>query len=169
MIMKRIKQNNDPDPAAMNYIGKERRDEGDYESAVEYFTKAAGLGDAEAHFELSVIYSDGEGVEKDDKKEIYHAEEAAIGGHPEARHNLGCDEVENGRFERARKHWIIAANLGCHDSLTNLKILYEGGHATKEEYANALRAYQAAVEATKSVQRDVAEAYYKARRAQVIK
>ena len=43
-----------------------------------------------------------EGVEKDKKKEMYHhLEEAAIGGHPGARYNIGCVEWNNRRVERA--------------------------------------------------------------------
>ena len=30
------------------------------------------------------LYRNGLGVEKDEKKELYHLEEAAIGGHPDA-------------------------------------------------------------------------------------
>ena len=103
------------------------------------------------------MYRDGKGVEKGKKKEIYHAEEAAIGGHHMARHNLGCIEGNNGKFERARKHFTIAANLGYDKSLTALRQLYEDGHASKEDYADALRAYQTAVEATKSSGRERAE------------
>ena len=152
--MKRIKKNC---PVAMREEGKMRRDKGDYESAFEYFTKAAALGNAEAHFSLSIMYLKGLGVDRDKKKAIYHWEEAAIAGHPNARHNLGYEEAKNGRFERAKKHWIIAANLGYHDSLDNLQGLYAYGDASKEEYANALRAYQAAVDATKSSDREKAE------------
>ena len=96
-------------------------------------------------------------MEKDIKKEVYHLEEAAIGGHPSARHNLGCIEMENGRFERARKHFIIAANLGNEKSLKAVRELYAFGHASKEDDADALRAYQAAVDATKSSGRERAE------------
>jgi TPR repeat protein len=46
---------------------------------------------------------EGNGVEKDEKKELHHLEEAAIAGHPVARHNLGCYEGMNGRMERAVK------------------------------------------------------------------
>ncbi len=63
----------------------------------------------------------------------------------------------NGRFERAKKHFIIAANLGLHESLRKLRTLYADGHASKEDYADALRAYQAAVEAAKSPEREEAE------------
>ena len=157
-VMKRIKKNC---PVAMCQTGKKRYVEGDYKTAFEYFTKAAELGGIESHNSLSSMYCEGKGVEKDMKKQVYHAEEAAIGGHPEARFNLGCYEFHNGRFERAKKHWIIAANLGYHDSLKYLQILYAKGHASKEDYADALRAYQAAVEATKSVERKEAEIFYK--------
>ena len=155
-MMKRIKENNDS--VAMRSMGKKHYlREGDYETAFKYFTMAAELGDADAHYNLSVIYRKGEVVQKDVIKEVYHLEEAAIAGHPEARHNLGVIEWDNGKHERARKHLIIAANLGFHNSLEPLKELYADGLASKEDYADALRAYQAAVEATKSVQRDVAE------------
>ena len=161
-IMKRIKENNDP--AAMSQMGMIRHEEGDYETEFEYLTKAADLGDVKAHYNLAIIYMNGEGVEKDAEKEIYHLEEAAIGGHPEARHNLGCEELENGRFERARRHFIIAANLGHHGSLQNLRVLYANGYASKEDYAAALHAYQAAVDETKSKERETAEAYYAQKR-----
>ena len=35
----------------------------------------------------------GEGVEKDEGKAIYHLEEAAMGGHPRARYDLGLGEA----------------------------------------------------------------------------
>jgi TPR repeat protein len=153
--MKRIKKNC---PVALASMGKKQYFEGDYEAAVEYWTKAAELGDADAHYNMSVMYRDGErAVEKDKKKEMYHLEEAAIAGHPGARYNIGYEEGRNSRFERARKHLIIAANLGYNDSLTGLKFLYADGHASKEDYADALRAYQAAVDATKSSEREKAE------------
>ena len=152
--MDRVKKNC---PVAMYNMGKRRRDEGDYETALEYLTKAAELGDAGAHFGLSCLYRDGEGVEKDKKKQVYHLEEAAMKGHLSARYNLGCEEENNGRFERAKKHWIIAVNLGHEGSLKGLKDLYELGHASKEEYADALRACQAAVDETKSSERERAE------------
>jgi len=46
------------------------------------------LGDVNAHYQISCVCHDGYGVEKDEKKELHHLEEAAIRGHPEARHNL---------------------------------------------------------------------------------
>ncbi len=157
-VMNRVKKNC---PVAMCEMGKTRRREGDYETAFNYWTKAAALGDAESHYELSVLYHKGEGVEKDEKKAFYHLEQAAIGGHPNSRHILGCEEEKKGSYERAKKHWIIAANLGVHDSLEELRILYAHGHASKDDYAGALHAYQAAADEMKSKEREEAEAFYK--------
>ena len=116
-LTKRIKKN---DPDAMREMGKNHHDEGDYDGALEYFTKAAELGDALAHHYLSVMYYRGEGVEKDEEKKVYHYEKAAIGGHPGARYSLGYIEERNGNIKRAVKHFIIAAKLGEEKSMKNL-------------------------------------------------
>ena len=110
----------------------------------------------ESHFQLSTLYGNAQGVEKDEKKELHHLEQAAIGGHPSARHNLGARSYLNGRVDRAVKHWIIAANLGADKSLQHLKDLHKAGLVSKEDFAAALRGYQAAIAATKSPQRDEA-------------
>jgi len=151
---KRVKKN---DPVAMYVMGRMRHLEGDYDTAIKYWTRAAELGDAMAHHVLSVAYYDGKGVEQNKEKFIYHSEQAAIAGHPEARHNIGIEEWNNDRFDRAKKHFIIAANLGCHESLRQVMELCADGHASKEDYANALRAYQVAVDAMASKERGEAE------------
>jgi hypothetical protein len=157
-IMKRVEAN---DPVAMRHQGGERHNKGDYHCAFEYWTKAAGLGDAVAHHNLAVLYHDGDGVEKDEGKEVYHLEEAAIGGHPEARCDLGAYEWRNGNIERAMKHLIIAATQGHDESIKWLMIAFKGGIVIKDDLDSALRAYQAAVEATKSPQREEAEEFYR--------
>jgi len=154
--MKRVEAN---DPVAIYEMGVFRYEEGDYEGAFEYLTKGAELGGAEAHYLLSVMYRKGDNVEKDEKKEVYHLEEAAIAGHTFARHNLACYEGINGRHERAVKHWIINAKLGDQKSMEGLKESYPDGLVSKEDFAAALRAYQDALDATKSPQRDKAAEY----------
>eukprot|EP00984_Skeletonema_dohrnii_P002709 scaffold941_cov93-Skeletonema_dohrnii-CCMP3373.AAC.6 len=154
--MKRIEAG---DPVAMRQMGANRKYyDGDYSSAFEYLTMAAKLGDAEAHNQLSIMYLKGKGVEKDEKMEIYHLEKAAIAGHHLARYNLAMHEGGNGRYERAVKHLIISANLGHDGSIQKLKESYKDGHVSKEDFAAALRAYQAAMVAMKSPQREAAEA-----------
>jgi len=153
---KRIEAKNDP--ATLREVGKTRYNDGDYKSAFKYWTKAAELGDIVAHFTLSMMYRKGEGVETDEKMALHHLEVAAIGGHPRARQELGCGEKRNGRLDRAVKHWTIAAKLGNDNSLNALKWGYKEGYVSKEDFAAALRAHQAAVDATKSTQREAAEA-----------
>jgi hypothetical protein len=157
--LRRVEAN---DPVALREMGTRRHDEGDYKSAVEYWTKAAELGDINAYHDLANAYMDGEGVERDMNKAIYHWEKAAIGGHHFARYNLGYAEERNGRMDRAAKHHIIAANLGYDGSMKRLRQCYQGGWVSKEDFAATLRAHQAAVDATKSPQREAAEAEYDA-------
>ena len=149
--MKRIEAN---DPVAIRSMGSMYCEQQNYSSAFEYWTNATQLGDVEAHSKLAILYMEGNGVENDEKKGLYHCEEAAIGGHPIARHNLGMNEGRSGRLERAAKHFIIAAKLGHDDSIDKLKECFMMGAVGKEDYAAALRAHQAAVDATKSPHRE---------------
>jgi hypothetical protein len=158
--MKRVKAN---DPVALCHMGNSCNDDGNYEGALQCWTKAAELGNAMAHFNLSLMYQKGLVVEKDMKKSVYHLEEAAIGGYPDARCNLGCYEGQSGRHIRAMKHFIIAAKLGHDNALEAVKDACTVGLAKKEDYETALRGHQAAVDATKSQQRDLAEEWFKKR------
>jgi len=150
-VMERVKKN---DPTAISCMGKKHYHEGDYGKALEYMTKAAELGDASAHFCLGCSYDKGTGVEKDMEKAVYHWEQAAIGGHPDARGRLAAHEVENDNFDRAARHLMINANLGHDDSLKVIKDFFKAGLVSKEDYAAALRGFQAAVNETKSAERE---------------
>eukprot|EP00984_Skeletonema_dohrnii_P006903 scaffold2462_cov120-Skeletonema_dohrnii-CCMP3373.AAC.8 len=152
------------DPVAIREIGVKHNNEGDYVGAFNYWTKAAELGDVDAHYNLSLLYYMGQGIEEDLEKEVYHLVGAAIAGHLDARSKLGCIEGRNGRFDRSVKHWIIAANLGHDMSIQFLKDCYADGLVSKEDFAAALRAHQAAVAATKSPQREAAVEFYAARK-----
>ena len=147
------------DPVALFEFGWRARENGDHGGAIKYWTKAAELGNINSQYNLSGLYFLGQGVEKDEEKALYHLEEAAIGGHVEARHNLGRFEGENNaNMDRAFKHFTIAANMGHDKSLELLKKNYANGFVTKDDFASALRAHRAAVVATISPQRKEAEA-----------
>ena len=153
-MMKRVKAN---DPAALRQIGATCYEEGDYDEAIKYFTKAADLGDVEAYYQLGLMYWKGEGVDEDEEKAVYHYEKAAVGGHPTARNNLGWYEEGNGNIERAVKHYIIAANLGYEGSMKTLWAMFKDGCIiSKEELDATLRTHHAALGAMKSEQRDSA-------------
>ena len=153
-MMKRIKAN---DPVAMSEMAMTLFNEGDYDSAIKYWTMAAELGDPEAHFRLGYLYSMGEHVKRDKEKKVYHYEKAAIGGHLPARYNLGCHEHNNDNMDRAAKHFIIAAKLGDEISMKGLWTYYSAGNITKEDLEATLRNHKAAMDETKSAQRDAGE------------
>ena len=153
-LMKRVAAN---DPTALAEMAMRHYDREEYDKAIDYYTRASELGAADAHYNLSILYHEGKGVEKDETKRIYHLEEAAIAGHPEARFNLACCEEDKDRTDRAVKHFIIAANLGLDEAIKLLKAAYKGGIISNEEFAAALRAHHAAVNAMKSPQREAAE------------
>ena len=140
-VMERVKAN---DTAAMHHMGGKCYKKGDY-----------------PHPRLGLLYWMGEGVEKDEEKKVYHWEKAAIGGHPKERYHLGCFEWRNGNMERSVKHLIIAAKLGEDRSMKALWEQYSAGNINKEELESTLRAHKAAIDATKSAQRDAGEAYFR--------
>ena len=160
--MKRVETN---DPVALIIEGFKNCEKGDYTEAFGHYTKAAkgdGLEAAEAHFKLSSMYRKGHGVEKDEQKmNIHHLEVAAIGGHAIARLSLGTHELKNGNKEREVKHLIIAATQGGEDhSIKALMNAFKEGLVSKEVLAATLRAHQAAIDATKTPQRDEAAKYF---------
>ena len=130
----------------------------DYAKALELWHRAGELGDAKSYQSIGCAYKIGRGVEKDEMKAMQYTKLAAMGGHVEARHNLGAYEARSGNYDRALKHWTIAVKGGCNDSLQKVKILYSRGHATKDDFAKALRSYQAYLDEIKSDQRDAAAA-----------
>ena len=148
------------DPNALCQWGMKQYNKGDDSSVFEYFTKAAELGDVEARYRLGCMYVEGRGVEKDWINGVHHFEKAAVDGHPGARHILGIHEWSLSNFDRAVKHYIISATQGLDDSIKELmKAHLRRDFWQKEDLAAALRAHQAAVDATKSQQREAADKY----------
>jgi len=153
-IKKRVESNC---PAALRWMGVDYRKKGDFGSAFKYCTKAAGLKDSQAHYELANMYYAGLGVAKNEKLANHHLEEAAIAGHWKARFDLGIYEGNKGNITRAVKHYIIAASHGADNAVNALIKYYKVGQISKEDFAAALRAHQAAIDATKSPLREAAD------------
>ena len=134
----------------------------DINKALEFWHRAAELGHAVAYYSIGGAYNDGIGVRRDeDKAKQHYYELAAIGGDVDARCNLGYDERHTGNWDRALKHFILAAGGGEKESLSAIQEMFKTGHATKEDYTKALRAYQAYLGEVKSAQRDEAAAAVK--------
>ena len=127
--------------------------------ALELWHQSAKLGNASAYYNIGYAHLYGRGVERDETKAINYWELAAIGGDVKARHNLGCSHGNAGNYGGALKHFMIAIGSGDNGSLTNIKQLYLQGCATREDYAKALKTYQAYLKEIKSDDRDKAAEY----------
>ena len=114
----------------------------DMQKAVELWTEAAELGSIDALYNLGVLYDCGEGVEKDQAKAVQFFKKGSIQGHSESRCNFACCEEENGNFDSAVKHLLIAAKMGRKESVESIKRMFMEGGATKEQYAEAPKGYQ---------------------------
>ena len=127
--------------------------------ALELWHQAGELGCAAAYYSIGNAYYNGRGVERDEKKANHYYELAAMGGIAIARHNLGCIEAAQANWDRAVKHFMIGAVAGYNDSVKNIQQIYGWGDTTKEDYTNALLAYQKCIDEIRSEQRDIAAAF----------
>ena len=130
----------------------------DMDKALELWYRAGELDYAKSYYSIGNAYLQGLGVERDEKKAKHYWELAAMGGDVFARHNLGVSENNAGNIERALKHYMIAVGSGNHGSLKTIKEMYKDVYATKDNYAQALKGYQAYLDEIESDQRDKAAA-----------
>ena len=157
MVQARVEKK---DPEAIYHLGGYCMNGGrlgvqkDMRRAVELWTEAAVLGSIKALHSLGISYHYGDGVQQDEVKGIHFYMKAAMRGHVESRFNLGGIEAEKGDHDRAVRHFVISAKMGHNRSLEIIKKAFLAGLATKEQYAEALKGYQDAVEGMKSHDRD---------------
>ena len=60
---------------------------------------------------------------------------AALRGHIQARHKIGCIEYDLGNHELGIRHWKISANAGYQDSLNRLRDIFNAnGKLRGEEF-----------------------------------
>jgi TPR repeat protein len=114
---------------------------------------------AQAYFNLGFMYDKGVGLSKDGTKARQYHELAAIKGCTVSRLSLGAFEVAAGNADRAIKHCLIAAEFGVVEAVDFIRNSLISGHATKDQYVQALRLYQAYLDEVKSDQRDKAAAH----------
>ncbi|EJK54409.1 hypothetical protein THAOC_25967, partial [Thalassiosira oceanica] len=132
----------------------------DFRKAIKLWKEAAELGSVRALYNLGNAYYDGEVVQVDKVKFVQYHAKAAVQGYVDSRYNLGCYEGEKGNLVCAVRHFLISAKMGHEGSVETIKRLFVKGLATKEQYADALKGYQDAVEEMKSHDRDEAKAYF---------
>ena len=130
------------------YKGQEAYDRGDFETALREWLIDANQGDADAQYNLGVMYANGRGVLQDYAEAAYWYRLAADQGLSQAQYNLGlmyakgegvpendAEAVE--WFRLAAGQWYAAAQF-------NLGLMYAFGEGVPENYITAYMWYNLA-------------------------
>ena len=122
----------------------------DYAKAMEWFTKAADLGNASAMRWIGYMYHFGEGVEVDYAKAMDWYSKAADLGDSTAMIWIGS-LYENGEgvevnYAKAMEWYIKAADLGYDAAMNNIGFLYQNGFGVDRDYAKAMEWYSKAAD-----------------------
>lgn len=144
---------------------------GRYDVALKYWLPLAQSNDiskdnADAMYNLGLLYMKGQGVEQDYKLAKQWFKRAAFYGSADAAYNLGAMYMGQKFGFPSKKDalywWNEAAEHGHTDSQYNLGVLLAFGHATKANPKSALSWwYKAAVKGHKQSAQALAEAYEK--------
>jgi TPR repeat protein len=161
--------NRDIDYAFMHMGDCLRNGHGGYtqssQGSLEMYAKAARLGNAEAYGVLYLAFRNGilfdEGDEQSNQRRaIELLKIGARRGSVKCRHTLSNVEERVGNYVAVKKHVVIAAKMGCQDSMTKLLEIYKREcpplTLEKKELDSILRVFHVANSAMESEQRSVA-------------
>lgn len=123
---------------------------GDYAAARKAWAALAKQGDAEAQYNLGVMYANGDGGRKDLPAALKWFRVAATAGNAQAQYNLGV-MYANGegvrRSGREALNWLQqSAGQGLARAQYSLGLLYEEGQGIEADLAEAQRWYRKAAE-----------------------
>lgn len=134
-------------PVLGNYKGYAEFKMGRYAPARQIWEALAARGDAEAHFNLGLLYEDGLGIPVDIAQALAHYEAGARAGSGRAQYRLGLLYAAGGKVPRdpARaRDWLqMASAQGDRDALRMLATLNEGSGVTSDPLAEADLAHAA--------------------------
>lgn len=113
-----------------------------FETAYEFFSKAAKNGNAEGQYNLALAYQKGRGVKENKEEAFKWYQKAASQGFAQAQHNLGSMYRDG---VTVKKDLVKAFNLysesskqGLANSLANLGVMYFNGEGAKQDKVLAL-------------------------------
>ena len=123
---------------------------GDFDTALLEWMPLALLGNIDAQYNLGVLYENGDGVTKDNKKALKWYTRAAEGGHYLAQFELGL-MYENGdgitKDYKSAVNWYTKAALqGYAKAQYNLGIMYRNGEGVPESEKIAVKWFGKAAE-----------------------
>lgn len=137
---------------------------GRYKEAAKLWQPLADKGDANAQYNIGLLYRNGQGVKQDDRQALVWFSKAAQQGMLDAQYNTGLMYFE-GRGVAASKPeafewWKLAAAKGHAPSQYNLGVLYAYGIATGKDTAKALELWhKAAKQGHKGARKALFKAY----------
>lgn len=119
---------------------------GNFEEAYRIWHPMAEKGDANAQFNIGLMYRNGNGLKQDDRQALIWFSKAAQQGMLDAQYNTGLMFYE-GRGVAVSKHealewWKLASNKGHAPSQYNLAVLYAYGIATGKNIEKALELWR---------------------------
>ncbi len=107
-------------------------EKGDYKTAFTIFEDLASKGDANAQYNLGLMYHNGYGVRQDYKKAIEWWEKATIQGDASAQYNLGVMYYDGQGvrqdYKKAKEWFGKACDGGNQKGCDNYKILNQQGY-----------------------------------------
>lgn len=112
----------------------------DVKEAIQYFTKAAEEGYADAEFAIGKMYQQGNGVAIDDMEAFNWLFKAANNGHADAQYQVGL-YYESGAMEDKEMAfiWFRDAGRGGNEAAQlKLGISYKDGNGVTQDYTEAL-------------------------------
>ena len=120
----------------------------------EMWSEAAEQGNAEAQYNLGVMYANGDGVPKDAVEAVKWFRKAAEQGHAKAQYNFGL-MYYNGKgvpedYSEAVKLFRMASERGNADAQHNLGVMYSDGEGVQQDDTEAVKWYRLAAEQGKA-------------------
>jgi uncharacterized protein len=114
---------------------------GDYPTALHLISALAEQGDADAQFNLGLLYNKGKGVTQNYVEAVKWYGLAADQGHPGAQLNLGV-MYKNGQgvaqnYAEAVKWYRLAADQGTAEAQYNMGIMYKNGQGVPKDDVQA--------------------------------
>ena len=130
--------------------GKDAHKRNDFTEAVEWYRKAAEMGDSKAQCNLGYMYDNGYGVDQDYSEALKWYQKSVEQGNSRAQNNLGS-MYQNGLgvsqdYSEAVNLYRKAADQGYDVAQNNLGWMYENGYGVKQDYIEAVKWYRKAAD-----------------------
>ena len=124
---------------------------GDYATALREWKPLAEQGNADAQFNLGLMYEKGWGVPQDYKTAMKWYRLAAEQGDADSQFNStdfqkGLDAAQKGDFATALKEWKLTAEQGYVSAQSNLGRMYEKGRGVLQDYKTAVKWWKLSAE-----------------------